>query len=214
MSTVVQIPPNSGSTQIIPAVGDTNWGQYTTATLIALAQYVFPKNGGNYFLTGDVNFGTSFGLFAAYFTSSSPIPATNGEIRLARTDSVSWRNSNNTDNLALSVDSSNNLNWTGEINASEFNSSSDAALKKNVEPIEDALAKVLKLNGVTFDWRDNNESSAGVIAQHVEKVLPEIVTKTDHLRVNYNGLTALLIEAVKELSGQVNSLKDELNKRS
>lgn len=101
--------------------------------------------------------------------------------------------------------------------------SSDKRLKENIVNIPDALAKVVALNGVTYDWTkeyiDNHggidgtfvrQRNVGVIAQEVQEVLPEIVvTKTDgYLGVRYEKLVALLIEAIKELKAEVDSLKN------
>jgi hypothetical protein len=68
------------------------------------------------------------------------------------------------------------------------------------------------LNGVTFNWIDNNRPSVGVIAQDVEKVFPELVNQTDPKSVNYDGLIGLLIEAVKELKIKVEILEKEVSK--
>ena len=52
-----------------------------------------------------------------------------------------------------------------------------------------------------FDWKDSGESSLGVIAQDLEKVLPELVSETDGVKsVNYNGIIGVLIQAIKELN--------------
>lgn len=95
--------------------------------------------------------------------------------------------------------------------------SSDARLKDNLAPITDALAKVQSLDGVTFNWNQNasgslaskTEREAGVIAQQVEKVLPEVVVTRDtgYKAVNYEKLVPLLIEAIKELSAKVEKLE-------
>jgi hypothetical protein len=63
---------------------------------------------------------------------------------------------------------------------------------------------------VNFEWKENNKPSAGVIAQEVEKVLPELVNGEDTKTVNYNGLIGLLIEAIKDQQSQINSLKEEI----
>lgn len=84
---------------------------------------------------------------------------------------------------------------------------SDMALKKNIEIIPDALSKVCSLKGITFDWNCSHRSGrdAGVVAQDVEKVLPEIVCKRDDgsKAVHYEGLIPLLVEAVKELNSKI-----------
>jgi hypothetical protein len=106
----------------------------------------------------------------------------------------------------------NQLSVTGVTTATDFNSTSDINLKTNIKLIDDPLAKVMQINGVSFDWKHMNQSSAGVIAQDVEKVLPEIVRDAEdgHKTLNYNGLVGLLIEAVKELQQKINTLEERL----
>ncbi len=92
--------------------------------------------------------------------------------------------------------------------------SSDERLKKDITPIGDSLGKILKLNGVTYSWKDASRSEArqiGVIAQDVEKVFPEAVATNDKgmRSVAYGNLVAPLIEAVKELKKQNDTLKQE-----
>ena len=90
-------------------------------------------------------------------------------------------------------------------------SNSDAKLKTNVTTITDALDKVSRLRGVEFDYIKNGRHSIGVIAQEVEQVLPDLVIGDDPKSVAYGNLTAVLIEAVKELREEVSSLKQEIN---
>ncbi|AIX43043.1 baseplate wedge initiator [Synechococcus phage ACG-2014f] len=102
----------------------------------------------------------------------------------------------------------NDLSVLGTVNANDFNSTSDATRKEDVVEIEDALAKVLDLRGVTFNWKNGEGSSAGVLAQEVQMVLPEIVKgDVGNMSVQYNGIIALLVQAVKELSSEVEELK-------
>jgi hypothetical protein len=89
---------------------------------------------------------------------------------------------------------------------------SDARVKENVEVIENALEKVQAIRGVTFtrnDMTDTTTRHAGVIAQEVLEVLPEVITKdaNDHYSVAYGNLNALLIEAIKEQQLQIEELK-------
>ncbi len=94
--------------------------------------------------------------------------------------------------------------------------SSDERLKDNVQVIDGALEKVSKLRGVEFDWNDKQDvyegHDIGVIAQDVEVVAPELVqTREDGFKaVKYEKLTALLIEAVKELTEQNKEMKAEI----
>lgn len=105
-----------------------------------------------------------------------------------------------------------NINSSGIITATDFNTSSDANLKDEICVIESPLDKVIQINGVSFKWKASGEKSLGVIAQNIEEVFPELVKDgEDHKSVNYNGLIGVLIEAVKELSDEVKELKSRLD---
>ena len=100
---------------------------------------------------------------------------------------------------------------TGVCTATDFNSTSDIRKKDNIVEIDEAVAKVQALRGVTFDWKDGSGSSAGVIAQEVEAVLPTLVKEgADHKTVVYNGLIGLLVQAVKEQADQIAALQEKL----
>ena len=101
---------------------------------------------------------------------------------------------------------------TGIATATDFDSTSDIRLKTNIKPIDDPLAKVIQIEGVSFNWKENNRPALGVIADQVEEIIPELVHGDDPKTVNYNGLIGLLIEAVKEQQTQIDSLKDRLSK--
>ena len=116
---------------------------------------------------------------------------------------------------------------TGEIRATNDVTafySSDVALKENITNIPDPLESLKKLNGVLFDWKKEyidqrggedgyfvRKKDVGVIAQEVEKVLPEAVAqRPDGIKaVKYDRLTCLLIEAVKQLQDKVDSLSNK-----
>lgn len=99
---------------------------------------------------------------------------------------------------------------TGVTTSFDFNSTSDIKLKTNIKKIENPIEKILQISGVTFDWKKDNRSSVGVIAQEIESVFPELVQGEDPKTVNYNGLIALLIECIKEQQVEINILKDKL----
>ena len=99
---------------------------------------------------------------------------------------------------------------------------SDARLKDNVAPIENAIDKVKAINGVEYTWNAGGrkgQKDIGVIAQNVEQVIPEIVRekKMDlidgevYKTVDYDKLTALLIEAIKEQQKQIDELKAQID---
>jgi hypothetical protein len=100
------------------------------------------------------------------------------------------------------------LKIAGVATALDFNALSDVNLKDNVATVGGALDKVSELRGVSFNWKESGELSYGVIAQELENVLPELVHGSDPKTVNYNGIIGVLIEAVKELKAEVDSLKE------
>ena len=102
-----------------------------------------------------------------------------------------------------------NVKVTGVVTATDFDSTSDIRLKTNIKLINDPLAKVVQIEGVSFNWKQDNRPALGVIADQIEKVIPELVHGDDPKTVNYNGLVGLLIEVVKDQQTQI----DDLNKR-
>jgi hypothetical protein len=105
-----------------------------------------------------------------------------------------------------------NLTATFNVTAADINSTSDVNLKTNIQTVENALDTINSLRGVSFDWKETGKSSYGVIAQELEEVLPELVRTEGNKSVNYNGIIGVLIEAVKELSSEIEELKQKLNK--
>ena len=95
----------------------------------------------------------------------------------------------------------------------DLNSTSDVNLKEDIRPVDDALERVNQLEGVNFTWKKDQRKSIGVIAQELEQIFPELVTEVNSTKtVNYNGLIGVLIEAVKELSAEVEKLKNQPTK--
>jgi hypothetical protein len=93
---------------------------------------------------------------------------------------------------------------------------SDSRVKENVEVVDNAVEKIKAIRGVTFtrnDVEDKNKRHAGVIAQEVLAVLPEVVSEdlNGHYSVAYGNLNALLIEAIKEQQTQIESQKSEID---
>ena len=115
-------------------------------------------------------------------------------------------NDGGTSITALRIDMSNAGAATFNNNVTAF---SDERLKDNIETLENGLSKVEQLRGVTYTR--NEKKNIGVIAQEVEKILPEVVLTADDemgtKSVDYSRLTAVLIEAVKDLSDRVKELE-------
>ena len=80
------------------------------------------------------------------------------------------------------------------------------------------MEKVQKLRGVTFNYKEDNNRSTGLIAQELQEVLPEVVYETEnidtqekHYAVRYGNITGLLVEAMKEQSDQINAQQKQIN---
>ncbi len=138
-----------------------------------------------------------------------------------------------------------NFTVPANITCTSLTQTSDATKKKQIEPIENALSKIKKIEGVTFLWKESGMPSAGIIAQQLMEVLPESVSsvfddnneygevdveetdqetgekKTEKVRtlirerddslrsysVEYSGVVALAVQAIKELSEKVSALE-------
>ena len=88
---------------------------------------------------------------------------------------------------------------------------SDKRVKENIKTIDNALNKVDKLRGVEFNKIGEDKKSIGVIAQEIEKVIPEVVREDDKgmKSVAYGNITGVLIEAIKELKSEIEILKNK-----
>ncbi len=120
-------------------------------------------------------------------------------------DNHDFRNSDNV--TRFSVDGLGNGIFEGNVTA--YGSASDIKLKENVEVIPNALEKIKELKGVNFNYKKDGKRSTGLIAQDLQKVLPEAVyttndieTKEEHLAINYGLVIGLLVEAIKELESK------------
>ena len=98
-----------------------------------------------------------------------------------------------------------------------YGSPSDIRLKENIKPIELALEKAMKLQGVTFDWKESDsilklKEDVGFIAQDVQKVIPELVRENENgmLSMRHQGIAPILLEAIKELKLEIDSLKNKI----
>ena len=152
-----------------------------------------------------------------------PAGETSSTVELSTTGGFTWCHG------SLEVGNVSNPGNDGDIvcagDVTSFDNSSDIRLKTNIEVIEDPLIMIKKLRGVRFNWNENvkeinkyvnlEKKEVGVIAQEVEKVLPEIIKKDTsgkYKAVNYEKLTPLLIECIKSQQSQIDDLHDRLSK--
>lgn len=96
------------------------------------------------------------------------------------------------------------MNRDGVFRGKMFVSTSSKDHKTNIKPLENALDIINKLDGVRFDWKDTGKTDIGLIAEDVNNILPELVIKDEETGkpqgIDYGKITAVLIEAVKELT--------------
>ena len=98
------------------------------------------------------------------------------------------------------------------VNSTGFYYSSDKRLKRNISPLNQALDRILKLEGREFIWRDSGRKDIGFIAQEVEKHEPSLVIQNEKgiKSVAYGNITALIIEAIKEIVYDKDQMKKEI----
>lgn len=132
----------------------------------------------------------------------------------------------------LTVTINGNLSVTGTILSQNsiascgqaFTACSDRRLKKNIRPLANTLSKLDQLRGVSFEWNHlattvglkEGDKNIGMIAQELQKVYPELVKADkgknhEYLSIDYSKFTAVLLESIKELKGQVNTMQDQIN---
>ena len=143
---------------------------------------------------------------------------TTGAIGRDNGDKIYW---NDNSRLDVFINGSNEFRFEadgdfhadGDVYAFSTTTASDETLKKDITIVSDAVSKVEAIKGVTFKWKKSDADSAGVIAQDVEKVLPEVVKTVQdpdgnqYKAVNYSGITSILIEAIKDLSARIKVLE-------
>jgi hypothetical protein len=119
------------------------------------------------------------------------------------------------------VNPAHKLDVAGSAHATSFPTSSDERFKTEVRPLTHVLEKLDKIRGVSFEWNERYESlgratghrEIGVIAQEVEAVFPELVTtwgEASYRAIDYGRLTAVLVEAIKQLRAETEALKHSI----
>lgn len=141
----------NGTNHTIPEVGETGWGTNVTNWIVDVSADTLQKKGGSFTLTADVDFGSTYGLEAGYYTSSTASPAGAGVLRLAETDLINWRNNADDGNLGLGISS----------DALQFNSIDIA----NISGAQTLTNKIIDADDNSISDIDNDEikASAGIV---------------------------------------------------
>lgn len=114
----------------------------------------------------------------------------------------------------VDISGNGNITASGSITGTTVTQTSDRRYKENIQPLSNSLANVRNMKGVSYYWKDKNRGASrqiGLIAQEVEAIYPEFVHTNEegYKSVNYAGMVAVLIEAVKELENQVKALEQD-----
>ena len=187
------------------AVGREAGGSVTTGQNNTLLGFEAGKNGSGDITTGQAN--TIIGSEASAGASGAINRTAIGRTTVAVADnSVTLGNANVTAIYAAQ-------DRGATIYAAGLVEGSSMTLKENIGEIESPLDKLTKLRGVEFDYKSTKERSIGMIAEEVNEVFPELVNKNEDGEVtamSYSRMTAVLLEAVKELSQEVKDSREEI----
>ena len=166
-----------------------------------------PSDGYIYTSNSNLSIGTQGAYYLNFFTGNTL--STNERMRITATGNVGI----GTSSPAYILDVNGNINSSGTVYATHFDNISDISLKENIIQLTNSIELLSKLNPVSFDWKDSGEKSFGLIAQEVEKILPEIVhQKTDNTKtVSYIQLIPLLIQAIKIQQQQIDNINRKVN---
>jgi len=164
----------------------------------------------------------SFETTASYSDILFKNSATSNFLNFSGATFIVYQGGGSGSNVTFAVDSGGTAIFKADVVA--YGSPSDKRLKENIKPIDSALEKVMKLKGVTFDWKDKEDildkegkpikikkwkHDVGFIAQDVQKVIPELVRENDNgmLSMRHQGIAPILLEAIKELKAEIEGLK-------
>ncbi len=195
----------SGYALISDASGNLSWGQ-AGGGISNVVEDSSPQLGGsldiqNHNITGTGNINTT------------------GQIGRDSNDYIAFTDDTQLDvyingNNEFRFEADGDFHADGDVIAESTTIASDEKLKENINLINNPIQKIKQIRGVTFDWKRDGKKSAGVIAQDIEKILPEAVKEVQGLKddesyktVNYNSLISILVESVKELSARVEELE-------
>lgn len=184
-TTTVTVTSDTGTNAVIPAATTSKAGVISNTEKVKLN--LFSASGNN-------------AIFVGGITASGDISVDG----ITATGDLSVNGITATGNINVGAITANgNVNVTGAVTATgDITAFSDMALKRDIEPITDALLKLTRIDGMMFTRKDTGARMAGVIAQNIREVLPEAVTENEDgiLSVSPMQLIGLIIAAVKELA--------------
>jgi hypothetical protein len=201
--------PGSSATVHYPIFATNSGSVYTTGQVTAM------NNRSNLAFVPSTGILTATGYVGATHDGST---ANSGTLTLRGTSSATKATASvlMSDGVASSTTATGTLVVTGgvgvsgQLTAATIVETSSIAFKENVNPIENALDLILQLVGVTYDRKDHDRHEAGLIAEDVYKIVPNLVSLDENgnpYGIQYTKITAYLIESIKSLKQEINELK-------
>lgn len=139
----------NGASHTIPQTNEKGWGANVTAWIQAISANTLQPSGGTFTLTSDVNFGATYGLKSAYFSTRTANPAAAGLFRLANTESIGWRNAAASGNLLLTVNASDQLTYNGVVLAGSTGASFQDSTFTIFDNVDATKLLAFQLSGIT-----------------------------------------------------------------
>lgn len=193
---------NYGSATAIPVLSIDTYGRITSASTTTVSTTISLAAGSG---SGSVSGGGTLTLTGGTGVTTS---ASGSTYTISLPQAVGTSSNVQFGSLGVGAAAS---GTSGSITCTSLTETSSITLKENINSIDNALQSILSLNGVTYDRKDGtSKNEAGLIAEDVNKVLPNLVSKDEQgnpLGINYTKLSAYLIEAVKSLKDEIDSLK-------
>jgi hypothetical protein len=191
----IEVGPGSNT---YPAITHKGTGNSNSGIYFSAANTMHFVTGSNTVITlrpsGNVGIGT---------TSPSQKLDVLGRVNITGHTVVTGNVGINKSSPALALDVVGSIWATGNITME-----SDATTKQNIRPIDDALLIVNAMTGVRYTKRETQDEKIGLVAQDVQKVLPQVVSENDGLLgINYPSIVGLLVQAIKELDNKIDRLK-------
>jgi len=147
------------------------------------------------------------------YTGIFKFGSSSGGIELNTSDGHAGIHINDNDSVELYFDNGIRLNTSssGATCHGSLSETSDIALKEDIEVLSNSLTNLKQLNGYSYKFKETGIKSLGLTAQEVEKVFPDLVEgKEGEKSLHYSGLIAPILEAIKELSIEVETLKNKV----
>lgn len=177
-----------------------NSSNYSSSGVLGGANNAYLYATGNNFIIGNASSGKDVLFFTGGTnTSNEKMRITTTAIQPGTDNSVSMGTSSK--------------RWSVVYAANGTIQTSDVRLKKNILPLSYGLAEVMKLQPVSYDWKDDSGHKIGLIAQEVKKVIPEVVVgdeSKEKLGMNYAELVPVLVNAIKEMKNELQQAKKEI----